>query len=288
MSKSYFNIREALEIGTNDIVDAYKKATPGQVTEAPEDDMPASPDEASMAMDQAAFIAYVAEEIADYIEGGNEFPEWMQNKLTGLHEKAKDMHAVMAGKYESVQEATGKIDELKKSTLGSYIKKAHQSKSFTAADIGRMGSRGDTSRDEYKKVKDKHKNRSIGIDRAVDRMTKEEVAEAMKFSDKQIKMAYGIANDKRYKGGNYTGAVRAIEKIAKGLSDHPDVKKVLKVTNESVALAEKLTVADGMGEWIKDFQKSDAPQFQGKSEKERREMAIAAYMAAKKEKGKKK
>ena len=32
------------------------------------------------------------------------------------------------------------------------------------------------------------------------------------------------------------------------------------------ALAEKLKVSDGVGAWIKDFQKSDAPQFQGKSE----------------------
>ena len=105
MSKSYFEIRKALEVGTNKIVDEYKKATPGQVAEAPEDDMPASPDEAGMAMDQAKFIGYVANEIKEYIGGNKEFPEWMQNKLTGLHEKAKDMHAVMAGKYnESVDE----------------------------------------------------------------------------------------------------------------------------------------------------------------------------------------
>ena len=43
-----------------------------------------------------------------------------------------------------------------------------------------------------------------------------------------------------------------------------------------------LSVKDGMGAWIKDFQQSDAPQFKGKSEKERRDMAIAAYMSAKK------
>ena len=105
MSKSFFNIREALEIGTNKIVDAYKKATPGEVVEAPEDNEPASPDEAGMAMDQAKFIGYVAEEIMEYIQGNNEFPEWMQNKLSALHEKAKGMHAVMAGKYnESVKE----------------------------------------------------------------------------------------------------------------------------------------------------------------------------------------
>ena len=47
-------------------------------------------------------------------------------------------------------------------------------------------------------------------------------------------MAYGVANDKRYKAGNYSGAVAAIEKIAKGLSKHPDVMKVLKRVNEEV------------------------------------------------------
>jgi len=54
------------------------------------------------------------------------------------------------------------------------------------------------------------------------------------FSDKQIKMAYGVLNDKRYKGGNYSGAVDTIEKIAKGLSDHPGVKKALRKTNEDL------------------------------------------------------
>ena len=52
------------------------------------------------------------------------------------------------------------------------------------------------------------------------------------FTSQQIKMAYGVANDKRYKAGNYSGAVAAIEKIAKGLSKHPDVMKVLKRVNE--------------------------------------------------------
>ena len=47
-------------------------------------------------------------------------------------------------------------------------------------------------------------------------------------------------------------------------------------------LEEKLKVSDGMGTWIDDFKKSDAPQFKGKNEKERRDMAIAAYLSAKK------
>ena len=54
-----------------------------------------------------------------------------------------------------------------------------------------------------------------------------------------------------------------------------------KQQNESVDLSEKLSVGDGMGSWIKDFQASDAPQFAGKSDKEKRNMAIAAYLSKK-------
>lgn len=54
------------------------------------------------------------------------------------------------------------------------------------------------------------------------------------------------------------------------------------INKESVEYVnEKLKVSDGMGAWVDDFKKSDAPQFKGKSDKERREMAIAAYLSAK-------
>lgn len=54
------------------------------------------------------------------------------------------------------------------------------------------------------------------------------------YTDKEIKMAYGILNDPRYKGGNLTGAIEAIEKIAPGLSDYPSVKRAMLATSESV------------------------------------------------------
>jgi len=38
---------------------------------------------------------------------------------------------------------------------------------------------------------------------------------------------------------------------------------------------------DGIGSYIKDFKKSKAPQFKGKSDKKKRDMAIAAYLDAK-------
>ena len=41
-----------------------------------------------------------------------------------------------------------------------------------------------------------------------------------------------------------------------------------------------LDKSDDMGDWIKDFYKSDAPQFKGKSKEKRRQMAIAAKLNA--------
>jgi hypothetical protein len=84
--------------------DNINKAVDKLTREQAEDDMPASPDEKSMAMSQAKFIEYVAEEIKEYIEKDKPFPEWMQNKLSSLHENAKNMHAVLAGDYEDEDE----------------------------------------------------------------------------------------------------------------------------------------------------------------------------------------
>ena len=55
-------------------------------------------------------------------------------------------------------------------------------------------------------------------------------------SSKEIKMAAGIANDKRYAGGNMTGATNAIEKMRKGLSSHPKVSDALRRANEETVV----------------------------------------------------
>ena len=56
--------------------------------------------------------------------------------------------------------------------------------------------------------------------------------------------------------------------------------------SEETAIDEVLDPSKGAGEYIKDFQKSDAPQFKGKSKEKRRQMGIAAYVAASKEQNK--
>lgn len=83
-------------------------------------------------------------------------------------------------------------------------------------------------------VKDKHTGKSFTFkyEDEDDMKTFKQITEA-KFPKKLVRMAGGIAFDKRYVGGNYTGAVKAIEKIKKGLSDDPEVKRMLRLANEA-------------------------------------------------------
>ena len=52
------------------------------------------------------------------------------------------------------------------------------------------------------------------------------------YSKKQIKQAIGIASDPRYKKGNMTGAVKAMNKLSTDIHKHPQVKAVLRKQNE--------------------------------------------------------
>ena len=84
-------------------------------------------------------------------------------------------------------------------------------------------------------VKDKHTGKSYTFryEDEGDMKTFNQVIAEAKFPKKLVRMAGGIAFDKRYVGGNMTGAVKAIEKIKKGLSDDPEVARMLRLANES-------------------------------------------------------
>ena len=68
------------------------------------------------------------------------------------------------------------------------------------------------------------------------------------YDEKQIKMAYGILNDPRYKQGNMTGALKAIEKIAPGMSEEPAIQNAIKATQENIdtdeAVKENINLTD--------------------------------------------
>ena len=58
----------------------------------------------------------------------------------------------------------------------------------------------------------------------------------------------------------------------------------LNKSRDYLLVSEKLDPSDGAGSYVKDFRKSDAPQFKGKGKKKRQQMAIAAYLQDKEDK----
>jgi hypothetical protein len=60
----------------------------------------------------------------------------------------------------------------------------------------------------------------------------------------------------------------------------PQVDAMVDVASEEDMIDEKLTAKTPMKKYIKDFAKSDAPQFKGKSKEKKRQMAVAAKLSA--------
>jgi len=67
-------------------------------------DEPASDYESEMLDNQMAFIKYAADEIKDHVHKGGIFPEWFQNKLSGVHDKMKSLHAYMEGERQQAMD----------------------------------------------------------------------------------------------------------------------------------------------------------------------------------------
>jgi hypothetical protein len=247
-------------------------------SESPEDMMPASPDEKSMALRQAKFIEYVAEEIEEYLDQNRAFPEWMQNKLSAFHQTAKDMHAVLAGEYEDDD-----IDE---------------AKSYGPGHIGAIQRMLDKERGTKKYTKPTQAE--IDADRKKDQSGKSRPSMSAKSASKKqysgmmgglkkediTKMSHGRLkfhmNNKSVPHGSHSFDQMKAERDRRLKTGQGDAYKKAKSSMSESYINEKLSVSQGMSAWIDDFKKSDAPQFKGKSDKERRDMAIAAYLNAKK------
>ena len=158
--------------------------------------------------------------------------------------------------YKDEKSAKEALAAIRKNGGNGIISRGRMNEDAPANATGTAvaGTGDDSSTVVVKKKKELQKNlmRRMGIKEAIDRAIpdleypKDEIRERVNqlktsalgeaFTSQQIRQAYGIANDPRYKGGNYDGAVKAIEKIAKGLSKHPDVANVLKRTNEEFKL----------------------------------------------------
>ena len=121
------------------------------------------------------------------------------------------------------------IAELKTSTIASYQRKAGKQYQQAKVDSDERTAykpfsvKGGRAADAAERLKNK---RGKGLAQSKKVLDK-------RYSDKQVKMGKGVAFDKRYKGGNMTGASKAINKIKPGLADHPKVANALRRANES-------------------------------------------------------
>lgn len=161
------------------------------------------------------------------------------------------------------KEEAEQIDELSAATKDSYAQKA--SKQLP----GLFKKSGETANDARKYYNRKNTVRKIANEEA------DQIDEILDTPEKAA--AYKAKAQKSFSKNVWISGDRAAHQTAKkrlyGLS-HPKVA-------EEVEIEEKLNMDKAsMGTVIKDFQKSDAPQFKGKSQDKRRAMAIAAKLTA--------
>jgi len=74
---------------------------------------------------------------------------------------------------------------------------------------------------------------------------------------------------------------RLAMKAMPGSPKQKEIQKKISALRKELKLNEKLGKNADAGDYIDDFMKSDAPQFKGKSDKKKKDMAIAAYLDAK-------
>lgn len=122
-----------------------------------------------------------------------------------------------------------------------------------------------------KHVKGKYgKSYTADMDEGVEEMT----------TGAQIKTAVGRALYRK----NYKAAAAHMKKSGQSAADVArmykgvDARALHKLANEEVTIDEVLGKGADAGDYIRDFEKSDAPQFKGKSKDKRRKMAVAAYL----------
>jgi len=132
--------------------------------------------------------------------------------MTYLNHKPGSLEEAIANQTNKFREDSGYQamfkKELEKAGKGIGSMTPAEKKAFFNKIDAKYSAKKETHTFVTNKQNDKQKNAK----------GEKEVIEPVKeeFTTQQIKMAYGVANDKRYKQGNYDGAVKAIEKSAKG------------------------------------------------------------------------
>ena len=184
--------------------------------------------------DQAKVPATEETELEEKIEDmdmGEVIKDFQKSDAPQFKGKSKEKRREMAiaaklSKEETEEETTVDMNNpfaaAKKAKLDEYRMK-------------KPGADAEDSRQRAKKAAERLSRKVAKTEKETDPGLKEENEQLDEYiTSKQIKMAKGIANDPRHKGGDMTGASKKMEKIKKGLSNHPASKKALRLANEGV------------------------------------------------------
>lgn len=226
-----------------------------------------------------------AEKHAGISEEVEELDEGIKEKIKGAirREKAKDLPLLQTRR----DYAMGK-------TADAYEKgnprKAAQYSAWAERDRKKMGHPTDNPAGTYRTKTTDYTKEEVEIDEAMTSWSGKGLLGKMRAANKAFKR--GAAGWE--KGTHDVSTVKAATKTlspeqktstlnAKAGKGSPLElqQKLIKrdLRKEEVEIDEKLTSKTPMSTYIKDFQKSDAPQFKGKSLEKRRQMAIAAKLA---------
>jgi hypothetical protein len=224
-------------------------------------------EEIPMMQRQLKFIAYAAEEIMEYLEFGVDPEEWYQNKLAQVHMQMQTLYAYMEGEEDKDVEYDGEMDdddmEEMRDPAHPYLHGGKHSKNLST-----MG--WPTKDVKIHQGTGKH---YINVHQYKESLDEADQTKRMMSPLQKIRMDKEKADRERKMGK---------DPAHKRLNGPGGVyKNLVKRFGEGIEVNEKLKVSDGVAAWVDDFKKSDAPQFKGKSDKERRDMALAAFLSAK-------
>ena len=224
--------------------------------------------EGHMSKSQLYATAKMAIELIDMIKKGDDLEGWVQAKLNIA---ADYLQAVYH--YEDYQklnpyreEIDGALVQKHAGVIQKHLDEILARETETADVDTKPGMmrilKKRVNEVEKEIAKENRKNTEEATDTAV--------------TDKEVKMAKGIAFDKRYKD-NYTGASNTIEKIKKGLSQQPDVADALKRANEMLEtlIAERMpaSVIQSKQKFANMSDEELANRFKDKDERTLRQMA---------------
>ena len=256
-----------------------------------------------MAKDQLLTMADAATELHDMLEDTENLPEWCQNKISKATDYIDTVRDYMLAKKtkaggDDLDNVEKEMKEYKETNPGKAVNKMVSSLAKKVRGMKNEISVGMRNKyyDAAKKSHDRagnsafarHLRKEPGIEKDLDTMRKRKagIKIAKNQAIKNIRRELYPKKKKNENSDMYTKNTATKDKMAykkdnqKNAPYNQTLEEWKQKLSESVVI-EKLKVSDGMGAWVKDFQKSDAPQFKGKDDKERRDMAIAAYLSAK-------